>query len=218
MSDSFLVAARIPMSRDGFERWLDTPVTDPAVIADQETVFDGWFWDGERADWSRAEIGLSPREFFADHVEDACDGGVTTCVVVHRDDALEIYSMCLGFLESFVLTALRMLAATAWFKSDPAPDTALFWAETGATLPDARGAGWLSVLTIGGEGARFTADADLKATIDGLRPAEALFFEMVDQLAEAEEDHDGVAPYHTVIPRDHAFVDPAILRDSITRS
>lgn len=49
--------------------------------------------------------------------------------------------MCLGLVESFVLTALRMLAATARFKSDPAPDTAVFWAETGATLPDARGEG-----------------------------------------------------------------------------
>ena len=56
MSDSFMVAAHIRMPRDGFERWLATPGTDTSTIANPGAMFDGWYWNGRRADdeWRQA--------------------------------------------------------------------------------------------------------------------------------------------------------------------
>lgn len=90
MPDSFLVATRIPMSREGFERWLDAPAPGLGAIANPAAMFDGWFWHGDRRDdWSAPE--LTPRAFFADRVEQACAGKPATTILLHRDGALEAY-------------------------------------------------------------------------------------------------------------------------------
>ncbi|WP_283137439.1 hypothetical protein [Rhizohabitans arisaemae] len=215
MSDSFMLATRIPMTREGFERWLDTPAPDPGAIANPGDMFDGWFWNGRRADteWGSAEVGVTPRDFFGGLVVRACSGASSVGVLLHREDALEAYLFHLGYAESTVHTALLMFAAAGAFKSEPAEDTVLFWAEAGGSLRDARWDGWLAVLSVGKDGARFTGTVDLADPIAGLRSVEDRFFAMVDRLAEEEEswDSDSGAPYRTDTPRDPAFTDPAVL-------
>ncbi|WP_020520211.1 hypothetical protein [Catelliglobosispora koreensis] len=79
MSDSFLVAACIPMSRTGFEQWLDTP-SDPRAISNPAEMFNGWYWaDKEVTDeWSHVAKNMTPRQYFATRVaEDAEPGQVT---------------------------------------------------------------------------------------------------------------------------------------------
>ncbi|MGZ3144603.1 hypothetical protein ACVDFE_21935 [Lentzea chajnantorensis] len=71
------------------------------------------------------------------------------------------------------LTALLMFAAAGEFLSGLAEATVLFRAETGANLWPADADGWLSVLSVGGDGARFVAARDLTAVVEGLRPAES---------------------------------------------
>ncbi|MER6677417.1 hypothetical protein [Streptomyces sp. NPDC000983] len=216
MSDSFLVAARVPMTRDGFERWLSTPVVDLGRIANPADMFDGWYWDGRRADtgWDSVGTGTTPRAFFAERAEDACSGAAGTGVLVYREGALEVYLLHLGYREWSVHTALLLLAAAGEFKSEAAEDTVLFWAETGAGLWDADDDGWLAALSVGRDGARFVADRDLTGTVAGLRPVESLFFDMVERLAEEEDDWDADSGrgFRTETPLDPAYTDPSVLR------
>ncbi|MEU1519987.1 hypothetical protein ABZ490_49095 [Streptomyces sp. NPDC005811] len=215
MSDSFLVAARIPMTRDGFERWLSTPVADLSAIANPADMFDGWLWDGRRADteWDSADTGTTPREYFAERAEGACSGKSVDGVLVYRDGALEAYLLHLGYRERSIHTALLLLAATGPFTSGDTEDTVLFWAETGAGLWDADDDGWLAVLSVGRSGARFVDARDLTGTVAGLRPVEDRFFEMVERLAEEEESWawDSGRDFRTETPRDPAFTDPSVL-------
>ncbi|MEU5696194.1 hypothetical protein [Actinosynnema sp. NPDC020468] len=214
MSDSFMVAARIPMTREAFEAWLDTPTPDPAaVIANPTAVFDGWYWDGRAVEdeWESVET-TTPREYFADRVGWACDGEPETTVLLHRDGALEAYLFHLGYDEAGVHTALALLAAAGPHKSADAEDVVLFWAETSGSLWRPEDKGWLAVLAVGRTGARFVADLDLAPAVAALKPVEQRFFELVDRLGEAEESWDSEGEYRTGIPREESFVDPAVLR------
>ncbi|MGN2638067.1 hypothetical protein ACWEKT_08000 [Nocardia takedensis] len=58
-------------------------------------------------------------------------------------------------------------------------------------------------------GARFVGPTDLAATISALRPVESRFFELVERLAEVEEDAEDER-FETDVPRDPAFIDPAV--------
>lgn len=215
MSDSFMVAARIPMSRDGFEAWLSAPVSDLGVIVNPADMFDGWLWNCRRADteWNSVGIKMTPREFFAERVEDSCEGGGAADVLLYRDGALEAYLLHLGYREWSVHTAMLMFAAAGEFKSGSAEDTVLFWAETGANLWPADADGWLAVLSVGRHGARFVDAMDLTDAVAGLRPVENRFFELVERLAEEEEswDWDSGQDFRTETPRDPAFTDPSVL-------
>ncbi|MFJ8229423.1 hypothetical protein ACIQ9E_05595 [Streptomyces sp. NPDC094448] len=213
MSDSFMVAARIPMSREGFEAWLSTPAAVPGPIVNPDGMFDGWFWSGRRADteWDSVALGVTPREFFAEQTDASCRGESPTGVLVHRDGALEAYVFHLGYQEESIHTALLMLAAAGAHKSGPEEDTVLFWAETSARLWPADATGWLAVLSVGRERARFVGTRDLTAVVAGLRPAEGLFFDLVARMAEDEENRDSGRPFRTDAPRDPAFTDPAVL-------
>ncbi|WP_063040993.1 hypothetical protein [Nocardia pseudovaccinii] len=207
MSDSFLLATRIRMTRADFERWLDTPAPDPSAIANPEAMYHGWFWDGKQADWQYADVGRTPREFFADTLEGG--GHASTYVVLHRDGALEAYLMHFGFIDSNVYTALLMFAAAGRFSSEPS--TVLFWAETSGSLCDAEWPGWLAVLAVGAKESRFIAEIDLTSVVADLRPAEARFFDLIGRLAEAEESSENLSEsYFSEIARDPLFADPAI--------
>ncbi|MEU0540392.1 hypothetical protein [Nocardia sp. NPDC005978] len=207
MSDTFVVAARIPMGRDAFERWLETPAPEPAVIENAGAMFDGWFWDGKAADWGQAEVGVTPREYFADCFGE--DTGGLTYVLTYRDGALEAYLMHFGFCESNIYTALLMLAAAGRMSASDAPSTVLFWAETSGSMFAADSTGWLATLSVGTAGARFAADLDLTRTIADLRVAEGSYFDLLVRLAEAEESTGESSS--TAIARDPRYVDAAVL-------
>ncbi|MFC8531716.1 hypothetical protein [Nocardia sp. NPDC057227] len=217
MSDSFLLATRIPMTRESFERWLDTPIPAPAAIADPDAMFDGWFWDGKRAAdaWRAATPGGTAREFFAECVAGAAAGSPVSCVLTHEGGALQVY-LCdlMGYLESFVHTALLAFVAAGALAADDGRHQVLFWAETAGNLPGPEWPGWLAVLTVGRGGAHFVAEAELTAAIAGLRPVEERFGALVERMAESEESWDGEGEYGTAAPLDPRFVDPAVLAPS----
>lgn len=212
MSDTFVVAARIPMGRGEFERWLDTPGPGIEAIENPASMYDGWFWDGKAADWQHAEVGVTPREYFA-----ACFAGdITglTYVLTYRDGALEAYLMHFGFCESNVHTALLMLASAGRLSTEAAPSTVLFWAETSGSMFAADSDGWLATLSVGVDGARFAADLDLTETIAGLRTAEASYFDLLIGLTRLEESVGGEGePSFSALARDPRYVDAAIFAD-----
>ncbi|MGW4632950.1 hypothetical protein [Nocardia sp. NPDC004415] len=211
MSDTFVVAARIPLGRESFEDWLETPAPGPEVIENSEAMFDGWFWDGKAPDWGQAEQGVTPRVYFGD-----CFGentGGLTYVLRYREGALEAYLMHFGFCESNVYTALVMLAAAGRRSSATTPSTVLFWAETSGSMFAADSDAWLATLLVGTGGARFTCGTDLTATIAALRAAESDYFDLLVRLAGVEESVDGMSGF-AAIARDPRFVDPAVLTGS----
>ncbi|MBL1077263.1 hypothetical protein JK358_22950 [Nocardia sp. 2] len=210
MSDSFLLATRIPMTRADFERWLDTPAPEPGEIANPGAVFDGWYWNGKAPAWQHAETGITPREYLADCIDDGGYG--LTYIVGHRDGALEAYLMHFGFCESNIYTLLPMFAAAGKLSSDTEPSTVLFWAETSGSLREADWQGWLSTLSVGPAGARFTPEVDLAAAIAGLRPAEQRFYDLVRELARVEESPEG-ADESAHLDRDPRYADPALFAD-----
>ncbi|MEV0677368.1 hypothetical protein AB0I60_12700 [Actinosynnema sp. NPDC050436] len=216
MSDSFMVAARIPMTRDAFERWLDTATPDLAVIADPGAVFDGWFWDGRRVtdEWDDVE-DTTPRGFFAERIDAGCAGEPEITVLLHREGALEAYLFHVGYDQPAVHTAMLLLAGAGALRSGPGEDAVLFWAETSGSLFAPDDEGWLSVLAVGPGGARFVAEHDLTGPVAGLAVAQERFFALVERQAEDEEgwDWDSGDPFRTDTPRDPSFVDPAVLSD-----
>ena len=206
------------MSREGFEAWLSTPTPGVSRIANPADMFDGWLWNGKRADreWDSGDGGITPREFFSEGIEDTCSGESSDgCIVLHRDGALEAYLFHFGYKEWSVRTALLMFAAAGEFKSEAAEDTVLFWAETGGNLWEADDDGWLAVLSVGKSGARFVSERDLTDTVAALRPVESRFFDMIERLSEEEEawDSESGHDFHTDTPRNPAFVDPSVLAE-----
>ncbi|MGW4844317.1 hypothetical protein [Nocardia brasiliensis] len=213
MSDTFVVAARIPMGREVFEQWLLTPAPGPEVIENAGAMYEGWFWDGKTPDWRQAASGVTPREYFADCFGE--DTGGLTYVLRYRAGALEAYLMHFGFCASNIYTALVMLAAAGRLSSETAPSTVLFWAETSGSMFAADSNGWLATLSAGIDGARFVADIDLTATIAELRPAEASYFDLLTRLAEVQEAVGGEGESSfAAIARDPRFVDAAVLARS----
>ncbi|GLZ40254.1 hypothetical protein [Actinokineospora sp. NBRC 105648] len=209
MSDSFMVAARIELSRAAFDVWLSS-VPGPEVITNPDRMFDGWYWDGDQpAAWSDLPTGRTPREFFADQV-DAADSGTAT-LLRYRDGALEAYLFFLGYDKESVHTALLMLAGAGVHAA--AEQTVLFWAETSGSLLTPDGA-WLSVLSAGRDGARFVRERDLTGVVASLRPVEQGFFDLVDRLAEEEEEHDPDEPFPARAAHDPGYLDPAVLATS----
>ncbi|MFB7716223.1 hypothetical protein [Nocardia sp. NPDC056100] len=197
------------MSRADFERWLETPAPEPSAIANPAEMFTGWYWDGKVADWEQAEVGDTPREYFADCFAQEGDG--LTYILTHRDGALEAYLMHFGFCESNIYTALLMLAGAGQFTSDSANSTVLFWAETSCALREPNWNGWLSTLEVGVSGARFVTNTDLARTISALKPAENQFFDLIGKLAGAYESSTEVGESgHLDIIRDPRYADPAI--------
>ncbi|WTW98147.1 hypothetical protein OG216_34560 [Streptomycetaceae bacterium NBC_01309] len=213
MSDSFMLATRIPMTREGFEAWLDAPVSGVEVIENPGEMFTGWFWDGtDSADrWDRVEEDTTAREFFAECVEEACAGRPTTVVLGYREGALEAYLFDAGYDESSVHTALLLFAAAGRFRSEPGEDRVLFWAETNGALLKPSSDGWLAVLSVGRDGARFVGRVDLAETVAGLRAVEDRFYALIERMAEAEEGWDGEGVFRTEVPRELVFVDGGLV-------
>ncbi|MEV6279956.1 hypothetical protein [Nocardia sp. NPDC051832] len=209
VSDTFVVAARIPLGRKEFEQWLATPAPGPEVIENHDAMYAGWFWDGKEPDWRHAEQGVTPREYFGDCFGE--DAGGLTYVLRYREGALEAYLMHFGFCEANIYTALVLLAAAGRWSS--APSVVLFWAETSGSMFAADSDGWLATLSVGAEGARFLADTDLTATIAQLRTAEASYFDLLVRLAAVEESVGGASNF-AAIARDPLYVDAAVLAAS----
>ncbi len=199
MSYTFVTAARITLSRKGFDAWLDTPVP-AAAIENPAAMFEGWYWSDRAApaDWSDVATGVTPRDLVAARLADT----ETLTVLRHHEGALEAYLWTVGRTGAWEPTArqlLLMLAGAGAFKDDAAEDHVLFWEEPAGTLPtDAL----LALLAVDRRGARFVGKRPLDALLAALEPAEAAFADLAEAV---EEDEDGTQPL------DPAYLDPAAL-------
>lgn len=213
MSDSFMVAARIRMSREGFETWLDAAVPGVGAIENPEEMYSGWYWNGQEGPgtWSRAEAIGTPREYVARRVERTCLNGPEITILRYRDDALEAYFFNHGY--GTCEHALLALAATSAVKSDDGEDLVLYWAETAGKLLAAKSRGWLAVLAVGKRRARFVGKRSLTDAVAGLKPAEESYFDLIDAIIADTDAWDWKSrkKFRSEAPRRPSYVDPAVL-------
>ncbi|MBV1852606.1 hypothetical protein [Catellatospora tritici] len=199
---SFMLATRVPMSRAGFEAWLDASPPGLDVIENPDAMWTGWAGDGGAADWEltafadsphvvaalRADRRKSPRQLLADRVK---AGG---CVVRHRDGALELYLYDYHADPYRTRAELLMLAGAGRF-ADPGEHPVLHWG--GNVYPDLPLAGDppLAVLLVTPTGARFVGRYPIEALSATLRPVEAAFLARYEGDGTAEPDlSDAVDP------------------------
>ncbi|MDI1463090.1 hypothetical protein QEZ54_19105 [Catellatospora sp. KI3] len=199
---SFMLATRVPMSRTGFEAWLDTPPPSLDVIENPAAMWTGWAAAGDAADWDltafadsphivaamRADQRKTPRELLTDRVK---TGG---CVARHRDEALELYLYDYHADFYRTRTELLMLAGAGRY-ADVGAHPVLFWGgNVYADLPIA-GDPPLSVLVVSRAGAHFVDRYPIDALVESLRPIEAAFLARYEGDGSAEPDlTDAVDP------------------------
>ncbi|WP_030266859.1 hypothetical protein [Streptomyces sp. NRRL B-24484] len=85
---SFMVAARIPMPREGFDAWLRTPPPGPGAIDNPSAMYTGWALDGAEPDWGLTALAAYPAAVAAILAARAATG---LTPARHRDGAPEVY-------------------------------------------------------------------------------------------------------------------------------
>lgn len=208
MSDAFNVAARIPMDRAAFERWLSAPAPVPSELLDFSGMYRGWYWED-------SSVPASPNQGEAATVRGALAERVgnhetTLTLVTHADDCLQLFDMVMiGPDHARAQHTMAMLALAGRELAGDAKGWFVYWADISGRLPNKNGV--LSLAEVGGGGTRFVGPSDLKRgalkkTLAFLAPVGAAFGEMV-----GEALGDGSYPKAEVL-RSAKYVDPAVLR------
>ncbi|MFB9412363.1 hypothetical protein [Dactylosporangium matsuzakiense] len=153
---SYMVAARIPMTRAGFEDWLDTPVPGTGAIADAETVWPRW-----------TPLPGTPR---ARLTARAAQGWT---LARHVGGVLELYLYDYHADAGTTQAELLLLAAAG--RRATAETAAMYWGGNGYPDLPFGGDEPIAVLLTGPDGARFTDRYRRPALLAHLRPAETAF-------------------------------------------
>ncbi|GAA1405803.1 hypothetical protein [Catellatospora coxensis] len=180
---SYMLATRMPMSRDGFDTWLSTPLPDLGVLANPDQMWRGWAADDVTPDWELTAIADSPAAvatYRANRTRTPLElltaraaAGFT--LARHHRDALEIYLYDYHADHYGAQTDLLMLAGAGRFADGGAEVPVLYWGgDVYPGLPSDDGS-VLSVLLVGRTAARFTAAYPFAALVEGLRPVEEAF-------------------------------------------
>ncbi|MER7277142.1 hypothetical protein ABT369_22120 [Dactylosporangium sp. NPDC000244] len=155
---SYMLAARMPMSREAFEAWLDEPAPGVEAIANPGAVWD---------EWTPAYASETARERLA------IRGAAGFALARHRDGVLELYLYDYYYSPGVAQSELLLLAAAG--RRAEAESAVMFWG--GNVYPDLPLGGDepIAVLLTGPDGARFTDRYRLSALLEHLRPVETAF-------------------------------------------
>ncbi|GAA1362989.1 hypothetical protein [Catellatospora chokoriensis] len=193
---SYMLATRMPMSREGFDAWLHTPLPGRDVITNPDEMWLGWATADMAPDWELTAIAGSPAAvatYRASRTRTPLEllaaraaGGFT--LARHHDGALEIYLYDYHADTHGTLTNLLMLAGAGRFADGNAETPVLYWGgDVHPGLPiDDRSV--LSVLLVGRTAARFTARYPFPALTQRLLPVEEAFLGAV---VDPEGDEPG---------------------------
>ncbi|MFJ6727772.1 hypothetical protein ACIQPQ_23035 [Streptomyces sp. NPDC091281] len=194
---SFMVAARVPMARDGFEAWLRAPLPGLDRIENPAAMYAGWDAEGTDPDWDLAALDGYPAADAVradrsatplDRLAARAAQGFT--LARHRDEALEIYLYDYYDDAHRARTDLLMLAGVGRFAPGAAEAPVLYWGgdvHPGLPLP---GQSPLAVLLVGAERARFTDRYPVGTLVADLGPVEAAFLTAVEH-SESGGSSDG---------------------------
>ncbi|MFD0591294.1 hypothetical protein ACFQZ4_00800 [Catellatospora coxensis] len=132
---SYMLATRMPMSRDGFDTWLSTPLPDLGVLANPDQMWRGWAADDVTPDWELTAIADSPAAvatYRANRTRTPLElltaraaAGFT--LARHHRDALEIYLYDYHADHYGAQTDLLMLAGAGRFADGGAEVPVLYW-------------------------------------------------------------------------------------------
>ncbi|MBO7936760.1 hypothetical protein JTP77_012580 [Streptomyces sp. S9] len=186
---SFMLATRIPMSRNGFDEWLRTPLPGLDIIENPSAMYRGWAVDGAHPDWDltetaahypRAAAGIradrtkSPLHLLAPRATQGFN------LLRYREEALEVYLYDYHGEETSTQTDLLMLAGAGRFAQPGTEAPVLYWGGDiypGLPLP---GDAPLAVMLVTDTRARFVDTYPLDALITELTPIEADFLAATD--------------------------------------
>lgn len=181
---SFMLATRIPMSRDGFDEWLRTPLPGPDIIENPYAMYTGWAVDGAHPDWDLTETAAHYPQAAAGIRADRTKSPLQLLVpraaqgfnlVRHRDEALEVYLYAYHGEETSAQNDLLMLAGAGRYAHPGTEAPVLYWGgDIYPSLP-MPGDEPLAVLLVTDTRARFVDTYPLDALITDLTPIETDF-------------------------------------------
>lgn len=202
---SYMLATRMPMSRDGFDAWLSTPLPDLGVIANPDEMWRGWAADDMMPDWALTAIAGSPAAVATYHADRtrtplellAARAAAGFTLARHHEGALEVYLYDYHADHYGTQTDLLMLAGAGRFAAGDAESPVLHWGgDVHPGLPFDDGS-VLSVLLAGRTSARFTAAYPFAALVEVLRPVEQAFLGAV---VDPDGEDPGWDPAHVLDP------------------
>ncbi|MFF5965110.1 hypothetical protein ACFY64_15495 [Streptomyces collinus] len=181
---SFMLATRIPMSRDGFDEWLRTPLPGLDIIENASAMYTGWAIDGADPDWDLAEtaahypqavVGIradrdkTPLQLLTPRAAQGFD------LLRHRDEALEVYLYDYHGEATSTQTHLLMLAGAGRFAHPGTEAPVMCWG--GDVYPDLPMPGDepLAIMLVTHTRARFVDTYPLDTLIANLTPIETDF-------------------------------------------
>lgn len=207
---SFMLATRIPMSRDGFDEWLRTPLPRLDIIDNPSAMYAGWAADGATPDWDlaetaahspqavagiRADRNKTPLQLLAPRTAQGLD------LLRHRDEALEVYLYDYHGDETSTQTDLLMLAGAGRFAHPGTEAPVMYWGGDvypGLPMP---GDEPLAIMLVTDTRACFVDTYPLDTLLANLTRIETDFL-----TANAYDDGEGEAPAKA----SHDLLDPAL--------
>ncbi|MES5824734.1 hypothetical protein [Streptomyces sp. RG80] len=187
---SFMLATRIPMSCDGFDEWLHTPLPGLDIIENPSAMYAGWAIDGAAAaNWDltetaahypqavaaiRADRDKTPLHLFAARAAQGFS------LLRHRDEALEAYLYDYHGEETSTQTDLLMLAGAGRFAHPGAEAPVMYWGgdiHPGLPMP---GDEPRAIMLVTRTRARFVDTYPLDTLIANLTPIETDFITATD--------------------------------------
>ncbi|SNX66622.1 hypothetical protein SAMN06272735_8519 [Streptomyces sp. TLI_55] len=200
---SFMLAARIPMSRDGFDEWLRTPLPGLDIIENPSAMYAGWAADGAAPDWDLTETAAHSPQAVAGIRADRdktplqllalrATGGFN--LLRHRDEALEVYLYDYHGEATSTQTDLLMLAGAGRFAHRGTETPVMYWGGDiypGLPVP---GDEPLAVMLVTSTRARFVDTYPLDALITDLTPIETDFLTATEDEDPARSSPDLLDP------------------------
>ncbi|MBI5546876.1 MAG: hypothetical protein HY901_23585 [Deltaproteobacteria bacterium] len=205
MSDSFNIAALIPMTHAGFDEWLGVSAVGPSKFPDWESMFEGWYW-------ADTKVVAPPRSKHAAAVRDvlakrAIDVRAHEALLVARHDGqnLVFFDMSFGVNHHWTQQAIAILRQAQQFVRQGASGFIVYWADASGRLPKAKSV--ISMCRVSTAGSSFVQPrafrrrGSLERALESLMPAEQTF---ADLASEADDEDSSIA----LGPQ---YIDPSVL-------
>lgn len=194
MSDTFVLAAHLPMPMSELAAFLKRRPTAKRLVRRGTAMFEGWGWQGKKSDWRQGFAAVSNQELLAGLVAETASGqSPMTLVFAHdrRRNGFDFYFTLAGFASDTLQALLLALASAGKSFRDGAEAHVVLLAETSGRL---KAKSVLSVLSIDRQGARFVGPDELEIAplLQTLKPAEKRFAKAISGNPADTLDSDAI--------------------------
>ena len=188
MSDTFVLAAHLPMPKAELTSFLKRRPDGKRLVRGGRAMFQGWGWDGKKSTWKATRATVSNGELLSGLVLEVAQGKTpATLVFAHdrRRDGFDFYFTLAGFSPETFQSLLLALASAGKSLHDGAEAHAVLLAETSGR---SKAKAALSVLSISATGATFVGPEalELAPVLKALKGAEKRFVKAISTGDPAE--------------------------------